>query len=781
MKELTEKVLYAFENFDCIFLVKKKKFFNLYPIMGCTISHAQPVRPARVIHPLPDYDDEPAVEPPPTPTLRDLLRSDVCNITQGLKRLTISRFMRPVMVVGENSYPLVLASFGFDDDVGQGISLPVIAISRVGSSRIVFFGDYQILTDGTIANNDFFENLLSWATSFKYANKLKICLMGETQSAELSGFSITLTNCDILPPPNTFDIIFTTNTVDADYSRLINNSTNTAIFYFATDGVVNPIKECGVSIAPSSLTIRSVRFRPNTTDELDKHTFQTVSKNFIDFVNKITQSANSQEDQNTGNNANTGDDKASNSNLSDSDNYNYDKIEPYDSQDENKIKLSNSFDILRLDSNIIALRYYIRSIEGYDDICDKLAETCWNYLKSTKFRTDDGNLYFTELDQSLFAMILSELFSRVHPQLVTAAPYIKVPDVPIKSRKFRLPLRQNAWNYTGHYLLPGFVGTITSDAPCTIQIGSNALQLFIKQGPWKRYPTITHRVSAKKDEEVEVASPFGGICYILSDETISINISLTNFTMYPCFSYKKPDLWSLTCKYDGVPCGEFSCKGITFVMPIEKIKNIEDKQKVSDVIGRLITVTNGFVGPKLTRSHRVVFEIDMPSNEPIFDEVLYVSIKDCDYIINNNNQPTNQLLVLLSSLVFAEIDSAFLCQEVELTFSKVAAAAALNSEWEENEISNNATNDNQKAYNVLLSIAIKYGYKPFAAALKEVIENPNIKTGYEAWEIFCRVFVKMTDVRPVEIENLFWEVRKLQGKVSTKLMDFLMPEENMDE
>lgn len=744
--------------------------------MGCTLSHAQSVRPARVIPPLLDYNEEPVTEAPPTPTIRDLLRSDVCNITQGLKRLTISSFMRPIIVVGENSYPLVLSNFGFDDEIGQEISFPVIAISRVGPSRIVFFGDYKILTDGTIRNNDFFENLLSWVTSFKYANKLKICLMGETQEAELSGYSITLTNCDILPPPNTFDIIFTTNTVDADYNRLINSPMGTAIFYFGTEGIVNPIKECGVSIVDTSLKIRATRFRPNTTNELDNHTFQEIGESFINFLNQMDKAANAL-DSNSVNNSNSDNNGSNNSNI------NYDDDIDIDINDSENIisnKTKSNIDILQLDSKIISLRYYVRCVEEYNDLCDRIAECCWNRLKSLNFRTSSG-YYFPEIEQSLFAMILSELFPKVHPHNVTAAPFITVPDVPVKNRNFRIPLRPNVWNYTGHYLLPGVVGSIKSDVSCIVQIGSNALQLFIKEGPFKRYPTITHRYHIQKDEEIEIASPFGGICYIICDESVSVNISMNNFSMYPCFSYKKPDLWSITCKYINVPMSELSCKGITFVMPTEKMENIKDKEKITELIGRLVSSVNSFAGPKLIRSHRVVFEIDMPSNDPLFDEVLYVPIQNCDSIFNNSNIPTEEMFSLLSSLMLTEIDSAFLCPEVEVTFSKVVAAIALNNEWEDNEVSSNVTNDNQNAFNVLYSIASKYGYKPFATSLKEVIENPTIKTGYEAWDLFCKMFVKFTDIRIAEIENLFWEVRKLQGNVTTKLMDFLMPDENLDE
>lgn len=746
--------------------------------MGCTFSHAQSVRPARMVPPLLDYNEEPVTEPLPTPTIRDLLRSDVLNITQGLKRLVISNSMRPVVVVGENSYPLVLSNFGFEDDIGQEITLPVIAISRVGISRIVFFGDYKILTDGTIRNNDFFENLLSWVTSFKYANKLKICLMGETQAAELSGYSVTLTNCDILPPPNTFDIIFTTNTVDADYNRLINSPNGAAIFYFGAGGIVNPIKDCGVSIVETSLKIKSTRFRPSATNELDCHTFQSVADSFITFLDQYeknvtaTTTTTAQDDDCMSTNK---DDNKSTIDESSDVEIDITESESIDTKNQNK----SNINILELDSRIISFRYYVRCIENYNEQCDSIAERCWNRLKSTNFRTIDG-YYFPEIEQSLLAMILSETFPKVHPQLVTAAPYIKVPDVPVKNRKFHIPLRPNVWNFTGHYLLPGVVGTIKSDVSCTVQIGSNALQLFIKEGPWKRYPTITHRYSIQKDEEIEIASPFGGICYLLCDDSVSININMNNFAMYPCFSYKRPDLWSITCKYNDVPIGELSCKGITFVMPMEKMNNIKDKEKVTDLIGRLMTSTNSFVGPKLSRSHRVVFEIDMPNNEPIYEEVLYLPISDFDSIFNNLYLPTEELFLLISTLVHTEIDSAFLCPDVELTFAKVIAAAALNIEWEDNDISSSATIDNQKAYNVLLSIAAKYGYKPFAASLKEVLDDASIKTGYEAWDLFCSVFVRLTDIRLTEIENLFWEVRKLQGNVTKKLMDFILPEENYD-
>lgn len=185
-------------------------------------------------------------------------------------------------------------------------------------------------------------------------------------------------------------------------------------------------------------------------------------------------------------------------------------------------------DIYDLDSIAISIHYSIHCLDSYDDLSYYISQKCWDKLTQSEYQTNDG-LFFPDLEPSLLVMISAESFSKMRPSYISAAPNVKIPDVPITSRSFRLSLGPNAWNHTVHYLAPGKIGKIKAGISCAIQIGSQFLQLFLKEGPWKRYPVITHRVTIHPNEELQIASPFGGICYIISQLPVPGQFTFTDF------------------------------------------------------------------------------------------------------------------------------------------------------------------------------------------------------------------------------------------------------------
>ncbi|OHT05061.1 hypothetical protein TRFO_06051 [Tritrichomonas foetus] len=785
--------------------------------MGCVSSASQPVRAARYVQPVEDFlltEEEENLEPVEQ-TLYDIIKIDAMNIMQGLKKLNLSQNMKPTVLTTENAFPLLLADFYFENDISQIIKLPVVAFSRVMDSKIIFIGSIEMLKPDTMSASDsyaFYENLFSWATNFRSA-KIRVLLVGETKGADLSGFGVSVTSSDFLPEfsPNTYDIIFSSDDINHDFTKYIENGTS--IFIFATYPINNlPLTKngnnldnlskinakkltsqikinqvsaestprvekdqenlnridnldvflnCGISFATTSLVLYSTRANFVPVDELEKFTFESISKDFLKLFQTDIPKNNENQPTNSNSIENNCNNSSNENNNSDYENLNSEKSD--DVKNEEAI-------LLELDSKIVTLRYYIRYIIGYNRRCYEIADKCWKGLQTMNFKTKDGK-YFPELKQRLLAMILSELFPKIPPNFITSAPDCNITLPITKSHTFRLPIRINAWNYTGHYLAPGVVATVKSDVDCIIQIGSHFMQLFLKDGPYKRYPVVAHRVNISKDAEVEIASPFGGIVYVLRDSGAAANLTFTNFSMYPFFSYKKIGMYDATKNFK-TEWGEISAKGLIFVMPSAKIALIKDKKKFVDMIGKNILAVHEYVGPRIARPQRVIFEPDMPIKQPLFDEVLYMRLKDLDAIIDEN-QPTYTLYVMLFSILLAEINGLFLNNEVELTIAKVATAATLDKEFPDNDVTANLIIDtHQKGYDTLLKIAKEKGYKPFATGINSLIENINIKTAVEAWTCFTSRFEYSAGVEIGSLEELFWKKTTVESEAPNKLLNY---------
>lgn len=170
----------------------------------------------------------------------------------------------------------------------------------------------------------------------------------------------------------------------------------------------------------------------------------------------------------------------------------------------------------------------------------------------------------------------------------------------------------------------------------------------------------------------------------------------------------------------------------------------------------------------------------MPNYDAIINEVMYLPLSSCSKLTDLSQRPNQHLMQLFTSLTLAEIDGVFLSTEVEEPISTVLAAATLHNVWNDNDISTNYFHENQRAYNALLSMTIKIGHEPIATASKYIVEMPNIKSCHKAWDAFCTSLVQSAKVRLLEIEYLFWEVRKTDNNASSKLLDFVLHEHEED-
>jgi hypothetical protein len=130
------------------------------------------------------------------------------------------------------------------------------------------------------------------------------------------------------------------------------------------------------------------------------------------------------------------------------------------------------------------------------------------------------------------------------------------------------------WYSTGLYLPPGVIGTVVVDhrvSRCWMQVGSHIEFVSSKTLAWRRWPSVTARFEIL-DRPIQIASPFGGIIYLTSEdypveENISFVITFCHVGRYPFFSVYEPSSWDETKDFDA-PWAELEIRFIIFCITV---------------------------------------------------------------------------------------------------------------------------------------------------------------------------------------------------------------------
>jgi hypothetical protein len=103
-----------------------------------------------------------------------------------------------------------------------------------------------------------------------------------------------------------------------------------------------------------------------------------------------------------------------------------------------------------------------------------------------------------------------------------------------------------------------------------VQIGSFTECIMARPGPWKRWALVAHRYDLDSEAK-EVASPFGGIVYVCSDEFSSVcpiefKLTFSGFARYPLYLKGHPEAWD-EIRYLDVPWGEIETSVMILTIP----------------------------------------------------------------------------------------------------------------------------------------------------------------------------------------------------------------------
>lgn len=226
-----------------------------------------------------------------------------------------------------------------------------------------------------------------------------------------------------------------------------------------------------------------------------------------------------------------------------------------------------------------------------------LADTSVNMVPSPQAPIRETDL----LPRLVLTMQLREL-AKLPPEQVTAHPAAAafpgvVPaDAPRISAQFTVQPTIPGWASTGLYVAPGELVTLTfpadqAKAGYKVRIGSTTCRLWDKPA-WTRAPDVI-REFAVKTAEVKVASPFGGLLYVVVPDQATgepFPVTVAGAVAAPYFKAGETDLvaWRDTIRHLAAPRAELACDKAILIVPSEFVRNLDDPTPLMATWSRVV-------------------------------------------------------------------------------------------------------------------------------------------------------------------------------------------------
>ena len=667
--------------------------------MGCSTSAAHVNYAAqRRTHPPIDFFDEENPPPPPPPiSLEEQIQIDLSKIIQGINSIKTPSNLAPVVCLSENSYPLYLAEFIFDEQNDDSILMPVVCFSHYETMKFIYFGSIHFLTHQFITcteNAAFFENAITWGANFKIST-IKIFLFDLPKTVsqflvtDLQGFGYNVEQ-GTEPPAGNFDIVFTTTNCKNinKLQEVADRGMTVFLFYEPPYHSLPSISNMtGLSFPPCSLHSVSKVIKNAPPEVLSGYTLDNMIQSYFEIL------ASEETNQNN------------------------------------------------LDLIVSKLRYYIDEMgpERIEDILN-IQDKSFEYLERTNFRND--NTICQNVNQSMVTIILMEILQKIPPRSMKPFPAIDlfpgVYDVEADiTQNMKIDLKTGFWITTGLWLPAGKVCTVLSSHKLTIQIGSHSLCILGQPGPWKRWPSVTTTYTIEANVPTEIGTPFGGPIFIIAERERPAQVQFKDCTTYPLFNQKDVQGWVDT-RQSTILWGEIQTLYCDFNLQSRYMLSVDKLKHFCQYVDKYLEKIREFLGTDKSQRSRVVFDIDLPQDEPtIFDGVVFFSH---EYVQNcmSTSEVTEEFYLMLIFIAQALIFDYFLDGDVERSVAVCAVRYSIDAITPNNEIPDIFSVTAPKLFKPLWAVAKQYGANAFGLSIRQLgkmsVDNPD-----KAWDRFVSI------------------------------------------
>lgn len=226
-----------------------------------------------------------------------------------------------------------------------------------------------------------------------------------------------------------------------------------------------------------------------------------------------------------------------------------------------------------------------------------LADTSVNVVPTPKDPIRETDL----LPRLVLTMQLREL-AKLPPEKVTAHPSAAtfpgaVPaDAPRISAEATIRPSIPGWASTGLYAAPGELVTLAFPAGIAgqgykVRIGSTTCRLWDKPA-WTRAPDVIREFPVES-AEVKVASPFGGLLYVIVPDKASgepFAAQVANAVAAPYFRAGETDpaSWRDTVRHLPAPRAEIACDKAILIVPSEFVRELDDPTPLMATWSRVV-------------------------------------------------------------------------------------------------------------------------------------------------------------------------------------------------
>lgn len=626
--------------------------------------------------------------------------SDFVSIMQGVNSISRPESMYPVVCLSEQSFPLVNATLAMEDGDNTPVVLPAIGISKCEQGRACVIGSEDILrlcVRGNTESSAFLENVIKWVSSVT-RGRITVHLLGFsretsdilTRNMSGFGFLIRVDPDDPSVKPNVIIVPSSYDDKNQELWKFVESGGGLIVASVPYQETDNPSRytmnktlgKCGLGIPVTSLLVGPFNQKYLKTsfkhDELEGTTFPKIAQSLIGYLS------------------------------------------------------TNNFDMQKLDSLIAGARYNIMCLpQGTNNLIVDIQNAAFKFLENSKYITENG--ICPDLVQSVVSVLCCEIQSKLsasyYKGVNRSSPFPG--DVPRnynmnEVHSVSIVVNETGWYTTGFWLPAGIVSTVKFQnkptIPLSVQIGMHTDILLSKNGPWNRWPMVT--LSYDLDEKTtEIATPFGGIVYIVCTEKQPIDVEL-EFTIdhvctYPRFSIYDLSLWKST-KRQGFHWCEIESRRLIITSPVIDVDGPPSIQEVCENLDYLIDRAVKFVGGDPDVVFRLVFDVETSENTPICGYPIIFPVASLNSF--TSKQMNQDIFLLLTFIAMVSLPDSAYDHQMEESIAHIAACYSIKEKYPKENPLDHSTMVLSPLFNELWKIYEKDGGTILSTSLKNAHE-----------------------------------------------------------
>lgn len=653
------------------------------------------------------------------PSADQIIKDDFVKICSGVSHLPKPPAMVPIVCFGKDSFPLAVAPLCLDEGDTTNVNLPIIGVTRAGPGRVCIAGQLQLFvqcTSDVQETSVFLENLIRWAACFR--PQIRVMLLDLPQhitqfvKKNMSGFGfVVIADQDARRIFKVNVVICASNCkyrddIEAFLKKgggLIIGAVEKGSDRFSLNSVVN---KYGVGFPPCPLNVGPF----NAPTVRLPHYSELKQFRFPQFVEMLEGELTQAE-----------------------------------------INFTN------LDTIVTSLRYHLMIMpqEENENVLN-LGNLAYKYLVHFNHKTEKGlcpdlihgilSVLLTEAQGCMVAKYYKDIdFSDIYPG--------KTGKVELEEKTIDIVSKSEGWITTGLWLPPGKICHVKASQPIKdfiIQVGSHTENIVSMPGPWKRWPLITTNFTLKEEPEIDIATGFGGIIYIVppSTDEIEFTITFSEACLYPQYSTEEPNLWPLTKDLE-IPLGEIITKHAIFTLPPECIKEFDELDKFTSMIDRLCEEITKFTADTQNKHFRVVFDTELPEDGPVCGYPIILHLDTIPDLFQPF--PTSDLFYVAICFAIVSLPDNTFEQDQEALIAHVAACHGFLALWPDKSPLESSQMQIPPYFNDLWNVYHQNGKDVFPKAMAKARQYIELSDNVEPWALFVQ---ELSIASKIDLSNL---------------------------